>query len=342
VKRKSLFLGAAFIIMLSIFISACGSSQKEGENNTGGNKGTENAGNGKKDYGIKFLSIATGGTGGTYYPLGGNFASMIQEATGIDSNAVTSNASAENMALIKKEEVEVAFTQTDIATYASEGTMMFNGEKVENVRGLGTLYPETIQIVTTGGSGIKSVEDLKGKSVSVGEAGSGTRANAEQILEMYGLTVDDVKARNLSFDDSTTGIQDGTIDAAFITAGTPTGAVEGLAATEDVVIVPLDSDKIDALIEEYPYYAKETIPAGTYPSIKADVETVAVQAMLVVRSDLTDDLVYDITKAIFENTDKIGHAKGKLIKTENALNGMGIEIHPGAKKYFDEKGVSAK
>ncbi|MBS4193679.1 TAXI family TRAP transporter solute-binding subunit [Lederbergia citri] len=340
-KRKSLFLGAALIIMLSIFLTACGGSNKESENKNG-NKGTENADNGKKDYGIKFLSIATGGTGGTYYPLGGNFASMIQDATGIESNAVTSNASAENMALIKKKEVEVAFTQTDIATYASEGTMMFNGEKVDNVRGLGTLYPETIQIVTTSKSGIKSVEDLKGKSVSVGEAGSGTRANAEQILEMYGMTVDDVKARNLSFDDSTTGIQDGTIDAAFITAGTPTGAVEGLAATEDVVIVPLDADKIDALIDKYPYYAKETIPTGTYASVKNDIDTVAVQAMLVVQSDLTDDLVYDMTKAIFENTDKIGHAKGKLIKTENALNGMGIEIHPGAKKYFDEKGVSAK
>ncbi|MBS4217983.1 TAXI family TRAP transporter solute-binding subunit [Bacillus sp. FJAT-49711] len=341
-KRKSLFLGAALLIMLSIFLTACGSSDKEGEkNNTGGNKESENTSEGKKDYGIKFLSIATGGTGGTYYPLGGNFASFIQDATGIDSNAVTSNASAENMALIKKEEVEVAFTQTDIATYASEGTMMFNGDKVENVRGLGTLYPETIQIVTTAKTGIKSVEDLKGKSVSVGEAGSGTRANAEQILEMYGMTVDDVKARNLSFDDSTTGIQDGTIEAAFITAGTPTGAVEGLAATEDVVIVPLDSDKIDALIEKYPYYAKDTIAEGTYGS-KAEIETVAVQAMLVVRSDLTDDLVYDITKSIFENTDKIGHAKGKLIKTENALNGMGIELHPGAKKYFDEKGVSAK
>ncbi|MCR2820960.1 TAXI family TRAP transporter solute-binding subunit [Lederbergia panacisoli] len=341
-KRKSLFMGAALLIILSIFLTGCGSSDKEGEkNNTGGNKGAENTDEGKKDYGIKFLSIATGGTGGTYYPLGGNFASFIQDATGIDSNAVTSNASAENMALIKKEEVEVAFTQTDIATYASEGTMMFNGDKVENVRGLGTLYPETIQIVTTANTGIKSVEDLKGKSVSVGEAGSGTRANAEQILEMYGMTVDDVKARNLSFDDSTTGIQDGTIDAAFITAGTPTGAVEGLAATEDVVIIPLDGDKIDALIEKYPYYAKDTIAEGTYGS-KADIETVAVQAMLVVRSDLSDDLVYDITKAIFENTDKIGHAKGKLIKTENALNGMGIELHPGAKKYFDENGVSAK
>lgn len=307
----------------------------------GGDKKTGDGGKKESDYGIKFLSIATGGTGGTYYPLGGNFANMIKDATGVEANAVTSGASAENMALIKKEEVEVAFTQTDIATYANEGTMMFNGEKVENMKGLGTLYPETVQIVTMAKSGIKSVADLKGKTVSIGEAGSGTRANAEQILEMYGLTVDDLKARNLSFDDSTTGIQDGTIDAAFITAGTPTGAVEGVAATDKVTIVPLDADKIDALIEKYPYYAKETIPAGTYGSEK-DVETVAVQAMLVVRSDLSDDLVYEMTKAIFENTDKIGHAKGKLIKAEKALDGMAIDLHPGAKKYFDEKGISSK
>ncbi|WHY83532.1 TAXI family TRAP transporter solute-binding subunit [Siminovitchia fortis] len=331
IRRKTLF-GIALMAVLSLVLAACGGG--------GDDKGKEKAKEGGKDYGVKFVSIATGGTGGTYYPLGGNFANLIKDATGIESNAVTSGASAENMALIQKEEVEVAFTQTDIATYATEGTNMFK-EKVDNLKGLGTLYPETIQIVTTEKSGIKSVEDLKGKTVSVGESGSGTLANAEQILEAYGMTLDDVKARNLSFDDSTTGIQDGTIDAAFITAGTPTGAVEGLAATEKVVIVPLEDDKIDALIEKYPYYAKETIKEGTY-NAKSDINTVAVQAMLVVRSDLSDDLVYDMTKAIYENTDKIGHAKGEQISAENALNGMAIDIHPGAKKYFDEKGISAE
>ncbi|MEK3887347.1 TAXI family TRAP transporter solute-binding subunit [Bacillus sp. FSL K6-3431] len=334
-KNSRLLLNLVLLLVLSIVLVACGAGDKK--NGDGGDK------EGKKgsDYGIKYLSLATGGTGGTYYPLGGNFANMIKDATGVEANATTSGASAENMTLIQKGEAEVAFTQTDIATYANEGTMMFNGKKVDNIRGLGTLYPETIQIVTTAKSGVKSVADLKGKTVSVGEAGSGTLANAEQILEMYGLTVDDLKARNLSFDDSTTGIQDGTIHAAFITAGTPTGAVEGLAATEDVIIIPLETDKIDALIEKYPYYAKETIPSGTYGSDK-DLETVAVQAMLVVSADLTDDFVYEATKAIFENTDKIGHAKGKLIKAEKALDGMAIELHPGAKRYFDEKGISAK
>lgn len=333
-KKRNLFFVTALMLVLSFVLAACGGGGD-------GKKESKGDGGDKKDYGIKFLSIATGGTGGTYYPLGGNFANLIKDATGIEANAITSGASAENMALIKKEETEVAFTQTDIATYATEGTRMFDGDKVENMKGLGTLYPETIQIVTTEKSGIKSVEDLKGKTVSVGESGSGTLANAEQILEVHDLTLDDVKARNLSFDDSTTGIQDGTIDAAFITAGTPTGAVEGLAATEKVSIVPLADDKIDALIEKYPYYAKETIKSGTY-GLSDDTNTVAVQAMLVVRDDLSDDLVYEITKSIYENTDKIGHAKGELISAEKALDGMAIDLHPGAKKYFDEKGISSE
>ncbi|MBS4177372.1 TAXI family TRAP transporter solute-binding subunit [Lederbergia citrea] len=326
-NKKRLLFSAAMILLLGMVLGACG------EKKTGDKKG--------KDGKIKLLSMATGGTGGTYYPLGRDIANMIQDATGIETKAITSNGSIENMKLIKKEKVEIAFTQTDIATYASEGTMMFKNKKVGNMSGLGILYPESIQLVTLEKSGIKSVEDLKGKTVSIGEAESGTRANAEQILEIYGLKADDLKSRYLSFDDSATGIQDGTIDAAFITAGTPTGAVEGLAATEKLLIVPIDADKIDALIAKYPYYIKETIPTGTYGS-DHDIETVAVPAMLVVRSELTNKLVYDMTKAIFENTNKIVHAKGKSIKAENALNGMGTDLHPGAKKYFDEKGVSSK
>ena len=153
--------------------------------------------------------------------------------------------------------------------------------------------------------------------------------------------MDDIQKQDLSFDESTAGIQDGTIDAAFVTAGTPTGAVEGLSATEDVVIVPIEQDKIDALIEKYPYYVKDEVPSGTYKLAEA-VPTVAVQAMLVVLNDLSEDVVYDVTKAIFENLDKVTHAKGKMIKAENAVKGTGIELHPGAKKYFDEKGFKAE
>jgi uncharacterized protein len=327
-KKRSLFLSTALLLILSAVLAACG----------GGAGGGSSDGDEKVD----FIGIATGGTGGTYYPLGGTFAKIIEDETGIKASASTSGASAENMASIKDGKTEIAFTQTDIASYASEGSQMFSDNKVENARGIATLYPETIQIVTTKDSGIKSVEDLKGKVVSVGEAGSGTLLNAEQILEIHGMKLEDLEARNLSFDDSTTGIQDGTIDAAFITSGTPTGAVEGLAATEDITIVPVESAKISELIEKYPYYAEDEIPAGTYSKVDEAVTTVAVRAMLVTNADISEDVIYDITKAIFENTDKITHAKGELIKAENGLKGMGIELHPGAKKYFDEKGVSAE
>jgi uncharacterized protein len=327
-KKRSLFLSTALLLILSAVLAACG----------GGAGGGSSDGDEKVD----FIGIATGGTGGTYYPLGGTFAKIIEDETGIKASASTSGASAENMASIKDGKTEIAFTQTDIASYASEGSQMFSDNKVENARGIATLYPETIQIVTTKDSGIKSVEDLKGKVVSVGEAGSGTLLNAEQILEIHGMKLEDLEARNLSFDDSTTGIQDGTIDAAFITSGTPTGAVEGLAATEDITIVPVESAKIAELIEKYPYYAEDEIPAGTYSKVDEAVTTVAVRAMLVTNADISEDVIYDITKAIFENTDKITHAKGELIKAENGLKGMGIELHPGAKKYFDEKGVSAE
>lgn len=333
-KKKSTIFSVMLVLLLSMLLAACGGGSEE----TGGS--SENGGDNTEEK-PKFLSILTGGTGGTYFPLGGSFANIISDETGIETNAETTGASAENMQFIKDDKGEIAFSQTDIASYASEGKVMFEGNKIDNIQAIGTLYPETIQIVTTEKSGIKSVEDLKGKNVSVGAPGSGTAANAEQILEVHGMSFDDIKKKDLSFDESTSGIQDGSIDAAFVTAGTPTGAVESLAATEKVIIVPIEADKAEELISKYPYYSQDEVPSGVY-KLKEAVPTVAVQAMLVVQSDLSEDLVYDITKAIFENLDQVTHAKGKLIKPENALKGVGIEVHPGAQKYFDEKGIKAE
>ncbi|WP_108670592.1 TAXI family TRAP transporter solute-binding subunit [Peribacillus acanthi] len=330
-KNKKFLFAASLLLVLSMFLAACGSDKKV--------SGTDEK-DGKEEK-PKFISILTGGTGGTYFPLGGSFATIISDETGIETNAETTGASAENMQTLKDGDAEIAFSQTDIASYASEGKIMFEGNVVDNVKAIGTLYPETIQIVTTKGSGIKSVNDLKGKKVSVGAPGSGTNANAQQILEVYGMSFDDIEKQDLSFDESVAGIQDGTIDAAFVTAGTPTGAVEGLAATEEVVIVPVDQDKAEELIKKYPYYTIDEVPSGVYKLTEA-VPTVAVQAMLVVREDLSEEVVYDITKAIFENLDKVTHAKGKLIKAEKALNGVGIEVHPGAQKYYDEKNIKAE
>jgi uncharacterized protein len=311
--KKKYIVTFAVLLVLSLALAACGGSKQ--------------------------LTMLTGGTGGTYYPLGGEISKIISDETEVDVTPSSSNASADNIQALADEEADIAFTQTDVMANAVDGTNSFEGKAVSNVLAMGSLYPETIQIVTSANSGITSVEDLAGKKVSVGAPGSGTRVNAEQILAAHGLDIDDdIQAQDLDFDESTGGIQDGNIDAAFITAGTPTGSVEGLAATSDITIVPIAQDKIDALVDEFPYYAADTIAAGTY-GLESEVTTVAVLAMLAVSDSLSEDEVYEMTKAIYENTDKITHAKGKLITKESALDGIGIDLHPGAEKYFKEAGL---
>lgn len=323
-KNKKWLLGLSMASMLAL--AAC-SSDEEGSSSSDGGEASD----------IKFLSLLTGGTQGTYYALGGTFADLISDETGIQTTAEVSQASAANVTGLQKDEGEVIFVQTDIAYYATEGELMFEETgAVEDLVAIGALYPETIQLVTLADSGISSYEDLKGKKVSVGAPGSGTYANAEQLLEIHGLSMDDIQAQNLDFGESTEGIQGGQIDAAFITAGYPTAAVEALNATEDVVIVPVEADKAEALIEKYPYYANDTVPAGTY-GLAEDVPAVSVLAMLAVKEGLPEDVAYDITKAIYGNASQIQHAKAEYIKADTALDGIGIDVHPGAQKYFDEQ-----
>ncbi|MEK3906283.1 TAXI family TRAP transporter solute-binding subunit [Oceanobacillus sp. FSL K6-0127] len=314
-RKIKLFLSTVLLMGFVLFLAACSEDE--------------------------FLQMLTGGTSGTYYPLGGEMATNITEATGIQTDAVSSNASADNVIALSEGDAELAFVQTDVMSNAIDGINSFEGNPIDNVLAIGALYPETIQIVTTAESGIASVEDLAGKSVSVGAPGSGTYVNAEQILEIHGMTMDDIDPQNLDFGESTGGIQDGTIDAAFITAGTPTGAVEGLSATVDVSVVPIAQDKIDEMIEQYPYYAADTISAGTY-GLDEDVNTVAVLAMLAVVDSVSEDTVYDITKAIYENADSMAHDKAQFIKLETALDGIGIDVHPGAQKYYEEEGISVE
>ena len=321
-NKLLLFVVSAFILVLA----ACGEDDKASDSNSD---------SAKTDYGVDFVSILTGGTQGTYYPLGGTFADLITTDTGVKATAEVSQASAANMTALDAGDGEVAFVQTDIAYYATQGTLMFEGQKLDSIAALGALYPETIQLVVLKDSGIKTYEDLKGKKVSVGAPGSGTFANAEQLLEIHGLTMDDIKAQNLDFGESTDGLQTGQIDAAFITAGYPTGAVEALNATNGVYIIPVEAAKADELIAKYPYYAVDNIPSGTY-GLESDIPAVSVGAMLAVKKDLSEDLVYAMTKAIYDNTDKISHAKGAFIKAETGLDGIGIDVHPGAQKYFDE------
>lgn len=291
-----------------------------------------------------FINIATGGTGGTYYPLGGAMAKIYNEYIGnVTANAQATGASVENIGLVASGETEIAFVQNDVTYYAWTGTESFEGkDKVTNIRGMAMLYPEVVQIIATSSSGIENIEDLKGKKVAVGAPGSGTEVNARQILAEHGMTYSDLgKADYLSFNEAADQLKDKQIDAAFITGAIPTSAVTEVTQTSDIVVVPFNVNRIASLIEKYPYYTEVIIPANSYKNQTKDVPAAAVMAMLVVPQDLDEYLVYNLTKQLYEHRQIIidTHDRGNDIKIETALKGMPIDIHSGAQRYYDEKGV---
>lgn len=289
--------------------------------------------------GTTFLSIATGGTSGTYYPIGGAIAKVLNEnIDGMNASAQSTGASVTNTRLIYNQEVELAILQNDIASYAVNGERQFEGNQVNNMLGIAALYPEIIQIVVRSDAGIESIQDLKGKSVAVGAPGSGVEANASQILNFFGLTYDDIEEDYLSFGEAASRLKDRQIDAAFLTAGIPTAAVMDVAATQDITLLNFTDEDIASLNESYPYLTGTTVPAGTYNGLDNDIQTVALQAILVADSDLSEDVVYNITKAIFENRETLiaAHDRARDITLDGAESGMTVKLHPGAQKYFDE------
>ena len=287
----------------------------------------------------KFINIATGGTAGTYYPIGGAMAEILNKAIpGMNASAQSTGATVANINMLKEGSVDLAIVQNDITYYAVNGTEMFKDKKVENLRGIASLYPETCQIVTLESTGIKSVADLKGKRVAVGAAGSGAEANARQILEAYGITYDDIDEQYLSFGEAASALKDGNVDAAFVTAGFPTAAVQDITSQNKVRLLPIESDKADALIAKYPFYTKTTIPAGTYAGFDEAVPGISVMAMLVATDKVDEALGYDITKALFDNLDKLqaAHSAAKQITKESAKDGMSIDLNAGAARYYKE------
>ncbi|WP_293689868.1 TAXI family TRAP transporter solute-binding subunit [uncultured Phascolarctobacterium sp.] len=313
------------IMVMSTMIAGCGGGDKKDD---------------KKPAAQKFINIATGGTSGTYFPLGGALADILNKnIPGTNASAQSTGASVANVNLLSQGKVEIAFIQNDIAYYAANGTEMFKGKQVAGLQGLATLYPETVQIVTLKKSGIKSVADFKGKRIAVGAAGSGTEANARQIMEAYGIKYDDIKVQYLSFGEAASALKDGNVDAAFVTAGHPTAAIQDIATQNDVVLVPVDADKADALIKQYPFYTKLVIKAGTYPKQDADVTAVAVKCMLAVTDKMDENTAYAIAKALYGNLDrmKAAHSAANAISKDTAKDGMSIKLNPGAEKFFNEK-----
>ena len=288
------------------------------------------------------LTMGTGGESGTYYAFGGVLANYIGQNSDLSINVVSTGGTAANITGIHNGLYDLATVQSDVSTYAYFGTNSFaeNGA-INDFRVLGALYAETVQIVTCDAS-LTSVADLKGKSVCVGDVGSGTYFNTVDVLAAYDMTLDDITPVYQSFGDSTESIKDGKIDAAFICAGAPTNAVVDLATSKSVYLISIDEEHMAKLLDACPWYASLTIPAGTYSGFDQDAVTITVKATLVAKAGLSDDAAYKIVSTIFNNTEAIAglHGKGAELSLSFATEGIAVPFHPGAARYFAEKGIT--
>ena len=290
------------------------------------------------------MTMGTGGTSGTYYAFGGVLAQYIKNYGGIDVTVVSTDGSKADIQGIDAGDYQLGTVQSDVMAYAWDGTKAFADDgAINTIRVIGGLYAETVQLVTMDPD-IKSPADLAGKAVSIGAPGSGVYFNAMDVLESAGLTESDIKAQYLSFADSAEGLKDGKIDAAFIVAGAPTPAITELMTTNDAYLVPIEGEYAEKIMAECPYYTELAIPAGTYPKQEEDINTVTVKATLIVSADASEDDVYNVTKAIYDNAEAISgeHAKGAELSVENATTGMTAPFHAGAAKYFEEHGVTVE
>lgn len=292
----------------------------------------------------QFFRIGTGGTAGTYYPVGGMIANAVSQPGKIVATAQASNGSVANVNGVVSGAMESGFSQSDVATWAYTGTGVYEGKpKVTDLRMIANLYPESIHLVVKKGAGIKSVADLKGKRVALDEPGSGTLVNARAVLAAYGVKESDIKPEYIKPNQAGDKLKDGALDAFFFVGGAPAGAIAELASSgTGIELVPLTGPEAEALRRSNPYLAVDTIPAGTYKDVPA-VQTMAMGAQWVTSAKADAETVYQITKALYSKAAQdalaAGHAKGKFITKENAVKGVGIPFHPGAERYYKEAGV---
>ncbi|MDH5328496.1 MAG: TAXI family TRAP transporter solute-binding subunit [Aquincola sp.] len=292
----------------------------------------------------QFFRIGTGGTAGTYYPVGGAIANAVSQPGKIVVTAQASNGSVANVTGIAGGAMESGFSQADVATWAQKGTGIYEGKpNVPGLRLIANLYPESVHVVVKKGAGIKSVADLKGKRVALDEPGSGTLVNARAVLAAYGLKEADIKPEYIKPNQAGDKMKDGSLDAFFFTGGAPAGAIAELAATgSGIDILPIDGPQAEALVKASPFFAPDTIAADTYKGV-GQVHTLAVGAQWVTSDKADANVVYEIVKALYGDAGQkamaAGHAKGKFITKENAVKGAGIPFHPGAEKFYKEAGV---
>ena len=292
----------------------------------------------------QFFRIGTGGTAGTYYPIGGMIANAVSQPGKIIVTAQASNGSLANVNAVAGGAMESGFSQSDVATWAQKGTGIFEGKpNIPDLRLIANLYPETVHVVVKKGSGIKNIAGLKGKRVALDEPGSGTLINARLILAAYGIKETDIKPEYIKPNQAADKMKDGALDAFFFVGGAPAGAISEIATSgSGIELLPIDGAQADSLRAASTFFAVDEVPTNIYKDV-AGVKTLSVGAQWVTSAKADTETVYQITKSLYsEATQKTlasGHAKGKLITLQNAVKGAGIPFHPGAEKFYKEAGV---
>ena len=326
------------VMMMATVLTACGGSKTEEQPaSTDGDKAQEET-QAPASTGFE-LTFTTSASSGTYYAFGSVLAVEISDCTGSKITAVEGKGSQGNIELMDMNGAQLGLVQSDVMSYAYSGTNLFaETGKVDCFSTVAALYMEQVQIVTCDPS-IKTVADLAGKNVSIGDSGSGVYYNAIDVLGAYGLTEEDINPTYQGFGDSADALKDGKIDAAFVVAGAPTTAITELASSKDVYLVSLDDEHIETLLAQSPYYSKYVISADTY-GLDSDTTTVAVGAVVIARDDVSEEDVYNFCSGVFEHIDEITavHAKGAELNLDFATSVTSVPYHPGAAKYFAEKG----
>jgi TRAP transporter TAXI family solute receptor len=308
---------------------------------------------------VRFLRIGTGATGGTYFPVGGLIANAISNppgsmacdtggscgVKGVVAAAVSTEGSVENATRVASGALDLALSQADVAFFAHSGTGAFRGKPaMTNLRAIGSLYPEQLHVVVRADAGIETIGQMRGQPISLGQPNSGTLVAAKQVLGAYGLGVKALQARYETVDQSTDLLIDGAIDGYFMMGGYPLNAVRQAAERVDVALLPVDGPGLREVLARHAFFTPARIPDGVYPGTSA-VETLAVEAQLIVAAEMDEELVYEITRALWNPRNRkildSGHPNGRRIRRENALDGIAIPLHPGAARFYEENGLGA-
>jgi len=330
---------AVLVLILALALVGCSSQTTEKQPPAG----QEKKGEVKKEEKSEkvWLSIATGGTGGTYYPYGGGVASIITDyVPNTEATAEVTGASVENTKMVASGQAMLAAIMNDVGYQAYNGTGRFEGDK-KDIRTVFTMYPNIYQVVALKETGIKTIYDLKGKKVSVGAPGSGTEYKTNLVFSLLGMSYDKFKVQRLPFADQANNLRDKTLDVGVWSVAAPTSSITELAATQDIYIIPFSEEDLKKITTEYPFYNAGEVPAGTYKGQDEAVPTPTVWNTMITSKDAPADLIYQIVKAVFEHKDVLIniHKAANWTTPENTVKNAVMPLHPGVIKYFKELGL---